>query len=422
MVEHFFPLLSLCVLFAIIATPGGGASASSAFYASIATMNSILLIVLLNTNTDFVIWFILFEVSIVTGISALVVEGRSYRRIFALSAMLLVTFVGSICTYSAINSTAATSFSTNIGSLNQNHGIVSSWIGFLLVCIVILGKIPLFPFSFWLPEAHVEASWPGSVVLAGFALKFATIAVCLFLFSTFQAKNGSTATEVFAVVGVVSTLVGTVATASTADCKKLVANLSIVHMSVSFLLLTSSFSGAIDAINFGWHHHSAVTGFNFLLIGIAYAQSGSRLIRLVVQAPQAVVVLCTILFVIATFSLDMPWTSNVVIEIAFIGLFILKFFPSIPAMLCVVFWISIIGICIICNPKASTVSANSGGSTSQSVTSSSDFQSWWNLATISAIGVVLVGFFAYIFQHIGCNLLKVWALRAGASRLWTRLH
>src|SRR6202007_3104544 len=49
--------------------------------------------------------------------------------------------------------------------------------GFLLFMAFALAfsiKVPIFPFHTWLPDAHVEAPTPGSVILAGVLLKMGT--------------------------------------------------------------------------------------------------------------------------------------------------------------------------------------------------------------------------------------------------------
>ena len=48
----------------------------------------------------------------------------------------------------------------------------------LLVGVFI--KIPIFPFHTWLPDAHVEASTPISILLAGVLLKLGTYALLRF--------------------------------------------------------------------------------------------------------------------------------------------------------------------------------------------------------------------------------------------------
>lgn len=85
------------------------------FYAAISVLNSVLLIFSIDIS-DFFLWFVLFETSIVTTLSTLTVEGRSVRRIWALLAMLLVAFLGSVATVSALT----------ISQRNSNGGFSES--------------------------------------------------------------------------------------------------------------------------------------------------------------------------------------------------------------------------------------------------------------------------------------------------------
>lgn len=49
----------------------------------------------------------------------------------------------------------------------------------ILVCVAFV-KVPAYPFSLWLPEAHVEGSVFGSIALAAFAMKFSVALLILF--------------------------------------------------------------------------------------------------------------------------------------------------------------------------------------------------------------------------------------------------
>lgn len=109
-----FPLYSLAILLVLIAGVGSSAS-SSVLYGAIATINGILLVVISLDTSDYVIWFIVFEASVISVVSCLTVEGRSFRRLYAFIAMLIVTFVGGIGVYAGL--TDAISSYTSAGSL-----------------------------------------------------------------------------------------------------------------------------------------------------------------------------------------------------------------------------------------------------------------------------------------------------------------
>ena len=84
---------------------GIGMSSSGILYAGICLFNGMLLVVATVEQQDFLVWFVLFESSVIAGISALTVEGRSFRRLFALSLMLLATFAGGCGVYGGIFTT-----------------------------------------------------------------------------------------------------------------------------------------------------------------------------------------------------------------------------------------------------------------------------------------------------------------------------
>jgi NADH-quinone oxidoreductase subunit M len=66
-------------------------------------------------------------------------------------------------------------------------------------------KVPLFPFHTWLPDAHVEAPTPGSVILAGVLLKmggYGLLRFCLPLFPEAVAAYAPTI-AVLAIIGII---------------------------------------------------------------------------------------------------------------------------------------------------------------------------------------------------------------------------
>jgi NADH:ubiquinone oxidoreductase subunit 4 (subunit M) len=132
-----FPLLSFPLLFLLL-------FASGSLYGGFLVLNSTLFLLVLHFSSSFLTWFLLYEISVLTVISCLSVEGRSFRRVFALSTMIFLGFVGAGIVAGILNSAFA--------SIASPFAVSTA-----LLAVVVL-KIPTFPFSFWLPEAHVEAS------------------------------------------------------------------------------------------------------------------------------------------------------------------------------------------------------------------------------------------------------------------------
>jgi NADH-quinone oxidoreductase subunit M len=106
----------------------------------------------------------------------------------------------------------------------------------ILLSIITLAKIPTYPLHFWLPEAHVEATWVGSVVLACILLKYSLYSCLMFLtWSSFA----STTMIVFIVVAF-STVIATMHISVSSDLKKVGAYLSILHMNTGLYVIASS--------------------------------------------------------------------------------------------------------------------------------------------------------------------------------------
>ena len=249
---------------------------------------------------------------------------------------------------------------------------------------VLLVKVPAFPFSIWLPEAHVEASWPGSLALAAYALKFATLAVVGFLTRRLCEVDVVNFLLLFSVVFSIVCL------GSSADVKKLIANLSILHMCATILiLLGQSINKAHFLVNFSWHHHSIVTGSIFLMVGFTYAVSGSRILRFHAQNTSNMPVLATLFLTLLTFSLDLPWTPNVFVEISFVKI-VATSVPVVAIFLISYFWIVVAAYLKI----FATSSVSRSGSTAMSSHGvTSDLPSTTILAiTAPLLALLLIGF------------------------------
>jgi NAD(P)H-quinone oxidoreductase subunit 4 len=148
----------------------------------------------------------------------------------------------------------------------------------LLLGAIVVGfgiKIPLFPFHTWLPDAHVEASTPISILLAGVLLKLGTYGLLRFGLGLFP-EAWIVAAPWFASWAVVSVLFGALAAIAQTDMKKMVAYSSIGHM--GFVLLAAAAATPVSMVGavFQMVAHGLISGLLFVLVGVVYKKTGTR--------------------------------------------------------------------------------------------------------------------------------------------------
>lgn len=156
-----------------------------------------------------------------------------------------------------------------LGGLNGR-----AW-GFWLLFIGFAIKLPLVPLHTWLPDAHVEAPTPISVLLAGVLLKIGAygwlrMTIPFFFQEALQYAN------VMSILGALSIIFGAYNALAMKDLKKLVAYSSVSHM--GFVLM------GIAAFNVeGWQgaifqliSHGILSALLFLMVGAIYTRTGDR--------------------------------------------------------------------------------------------------------------------------------------------------
>ena len=128
---------------------------------------------------DLLLFFLFYELEIVPLYFLIAIWGGS-RRGYAAMKFLLYTAVSGILVLASFLGlvwlTGANSF--DYEPLRSHTLSLTSQL--LLLAPLLIGvfiKIPIFPFHTWLPDAHVEASTPISILLAGVLLKLGTYAL-----------------------------------------------------------------------------------------------------------------------------------------------------------------------------------------------------------------------------------------------------
>lgn len=169
------------------------------------------------------------------------------------------------------------------GPLNQVllWGKSIQWWAFLLLLVAFLVKVPSVPVHTWLPDAHVEAPTPISMLLAGVLLKMGGYGLLRIAYPICPQGAYELAWLVCA-LGLVSMVYGALAAMAQKDFKRLVAYSSVSHMGYVVLGLgvwsaTAGGSYQIDAWLMGTSGamfqmiaHGITSAGMFFLVGVIY--------------------------------------------------------------------------------------------------------------------------------------------------------
>lgn len=147
--------------------------------------------------------------------------------------------------------------------------------GFWLLFIGFAIKLPLVPLHTWLPDAHVEAPTPISVLLAGILLKIGAYG-WLRMAIPFFPNEALDSARVMAGLGVLSIIYGAYNALAMSDLKKLVAYSSVSHMGFVLLGIASFTSEGWQGAIFQLLSHGILSSLLFLVVGVLYSRTGNR--------------------------------------------------------------------------------------------------------------------------------------------------
>jgi NAD(P)H-quinone oxidoreductase subunit 4 len=242
------------------------------------------LILLLNTGVtgaflaqDLLLFFLFYELELIPLYLLIAIWGGP-RRGYAATKFLIYTAVSGILILASFLGMVWLSGSPSFALASLNAKTLPLATQLLLLGGILVGfgiKIPLFPFHTWLPDAHVEASTPISVLLAGVLLKLGTYGLLRFGLNLLP-DAWSYLSPWLATWAVISVLFGSSCAIAQTDMKKMVAYSSIGHM--GYVLLAAAAATPLSTLGAVMQmiSHGLISALLFLLVGVVYQKAGSR--------------------------------------------------------------------------------------------------------------------------------------------------
>lgn len=236
---------------------------------------------------DAILFYVFFELSLIPMYFIVGIWGGP-RRIYATLKFFIYTMLGSVLMLLAIIALmvmTADQFDSMSASLLDFYRLQIPFVSdsllnpqslmFFAFVLAFAIKVPLFPVHTWLPDAHVEAPTPGSVILAGVMLKLGTYGFLRFVIPLFPEASAHWAPclGVLAVIGIVY---GALVAMVQPDIKKLVAYSSVSHMGYVVLGMFAMNSLGMTGALYQMLNHGVSTGGLFLLVGMIYERTHTR--------------------------------------------------------------------------------------------------------------------------------------------------
>lgn len=226
---------------------------------------------------NLLLFFLFYEVELIPLYLIIAVWGGAKRGYAATKFLIYTAFSGVVILAAFFGLSLLSGLDSFDYEVVRSQTLpLASQLILLITLLIGFGiKIPVVPLHTWLPDAHVEAPTPASVLLAGVLLKLGTYGLLRFGLGLFP-EAWNVLSPWLATIAVISVLYGSFAAIAQTDMKKIVAYSSVGHMGYVILAAAAatplSLIGAIAQMI----SHGLISALLFLLVGVVYTKTGTR--------------------------------------------------------------------------------------------------------------------------------------------------
>ena len=176
-------------------------------------------------------------------------------------------------------------------------------------------KMPIFPFHTWLPDAHVQAPAPISVLLAGVLLKMGAYGMIRLMILLLPQTSQKYA-WVLLVLGLITMFYSAFMAIYESHLKKMVAYSSISHMGLVVIAISTMSYAGLSAALFEMIGHALIIAPLFLIAGFFHHKTGSWYMKNMGGIMQKAPYLSALFVIAGLGALGLPGTMGFVGELS----------------------------------------------------------------------------------------------------------
>ncbi|MBI1992106.1 MAG: NADH-quinone oxidoreductase subunit M, partial [Candidatus Omnitrophica bacterium] len=279
---------------------------------------------------DLFLFYVFWEIVLVPMYFLIGIWGGG-RREYSAFKFFVYTLAGSLAMLLAILALyfrAHTFDMVQLASMGHTLDLAFQRLLFFAFFLGFAVKVPVFPFHTWLPDAHVDAPTPISVLLAGVLLKMGGYGFFRIAYPILP-EGAQWFAGAMAILGMINIVYGAFVAMAQTDFKRLVAYSSVSHMGFVLLGLSSFDREGLNGALLQMFNHGTITGGMFLLVGVLYERTHTRQLDAFGGLGARVPVYAGLLTFFSLASLGLPGLSGFVSEfLSLIGAFGIWVWPT----------------------------------------------------------------------------------------------